>query len=408
VNTATATASRIRVLLVDDHEMLLESLVRLLSEQPDIEVSAVAATANTAILAATRFAPDVAIVDFGLPDGVGTDVARQIIAKCPETKVIVLSGSDIEVARVEAARAGCVGFLDKTKAFGDLTGLIRDAFAGRLSAPTVPAALPSPEQLIVYYQPIVDLATTDLAGFEALVRWDHPQRGLVLPDQFIPLAEQTSLITEIDDYVWMEVCRQAAVWARDYPDNGDRFLSVNVSGRELRHANLAARLNTAIEHAALDPHRLVVELTETFLVSDDRAATRTLDDVRALGVRIALDDFGAGYSSLDYLRRLPIDIIKLDRAFTHELPGERARLLVAAVGQLAKDLGASTEAEGIETLEQLEILRAAGWQLGQGYYFARPQSADATEAFLAHADRADQWSMHLHHQNTTGELKQKT
>lgn len=382
MNTATATASRIRVLLVDDHEMLLESLVRLLSEQPDIEVSAVAATANTAVLAATRVAPDVAIVDFALPDGVGTDVARQIIANCPETKVIVLSGSDIDVARVEAARAGCVGFLDKTKAFGDLAGLIRDAFAGRLSAPGVPPALPSPEQLSVYYQPIVDLTTTELAGFEALVRWDHPERGLVLPDQFIPLAEQTSLITEIDDYVWMEVCRQAAVWARDYPDKADRFVSVNVSGRELGHANLAARLNTAIEHAALEPHRLVVELTETFLVGDDKAATRTLDDVRALGVRIALDDFGAGYSSLDYLRRLPIDIIKLDRAFTNELPGERACLLVAAVGQLAKDLGASSEAEGIETFEQLQILRAAGWQLGQGYYFARPQSADATAAFL--------------------------
>ncbi len=261
--------------------------------------------------------------------------------------------------------------------------MIRDAFAGRLSEPSASAALPSAEQLTVHYQPIVNLATTGVVGFEALVRWNHPQRGLVFPDEFIPLAEQTSLITEIDDCVWMHACRQAATWARRYPDEHDRFVSVNVTGRELGRANLAARLGAALEHGALEPHRLVVELTETFLVQDNDAAARTLDEVRALGVRIALDDFGAGYSSLDYLRRLPIDIIKLDKSFTQELPGTRARLLVAAVGHLAQDLGALAEAEGIETIEQLECLRSAGWDLGQGYYFARPQPADAMEALLA-------------------------
>ncbi len=379
-----ATAERcIRVLLVDDHEMLLESLVRLLSEQPDIEVIGVAATANHAVRTATREAPDVAVIDYGLPDGVGTDAARQIIASRPATKVIVLSGADTEVARVEAARAGCVGFLDKTKAFGDLTGLIREAFAGRLSVPAVSTVLPSCDQLTVHYQPIVDLATTDIVGFEALVRWNHPQRGLVFPDDFIPLAEQTSLITEIDDHVWRQACLQAAIWSTRYADEHERFVSVNVSGRDLARTNLAARLGVALERAALDPHLLVVELTETFLVDDNAAAARTLDEVRALGVRIALDDFGAGYASLDYLRRLPIDIIKLDKAFTQELPGSRALVFAAAVGQLAQDLGASAEAEGIETLEQLECLRSAGWQLGQGYYFARPQSPDAIETLLA-------------------------
>ncbi len=379
-----ATAERcIRVLLVDDHEMLLESLVRLLSEQPDIEVIGVAATANHAVRTATREAPDVAVIDYGLPDGVGTDAARQIIASRPATKVIVLSGADTEVARVEAARAGCVGFLDKTKAFGDLTGLIREAFAGRLSVPAVSTVLPSCDQLTVHYQPIVDLATTDIVGFEALVRWNHPQRGLVFPDDFIPLAEQTSLITEIDDHVWRQACLQAAIWSTRYADEHERFVSVNVSGRDLARTNLAARLGAALERAALDPHLLVVELTETFLVDDNAAAARTLDEVRALGVRIALDDFGAGYASLDYLRRLPIDIIKLDKAFTQELPGSRALVFAAAVGQLAQDLGASAEAEGIETLEQLECLRSAGWQLGQGYYFARPQSPDAIDALLA-------------------------
>jgi DNA-binding NarL/FixJ family response regulator len=140
VNAPTATERRIRVLLVDDHEMLLESLTRLLSEQPDIEVIAVAATANTAVRAATREAPDVAVIDYMLPDGIGTDAARQIIATRPATKVIVLSGSDTEAARVEAARAGCVGFLDKTKAFGDLTGLIRDALRdGCRSRPCPPS-----------------------------------------------------------------------------------------------------------------------------------------------------------------------------------------------------------------------------------------------------------------------------
>ncbi len=371
----------IRIMLVDDHEILLESLVRLFESDARFEVVGVATTLVTAVETAAAARPAIVVMDYLLPDGTGTDAAQAIIERQAGVKIILLTGSQPEIAEFEAARAGCYAYLEKTSAIGTLTTLIERVYAA--PAPLIDVhntRLPPVDELVVHYQPIVDLATTAPVGFEALVRWQHPVRGLIPPLEFLGLAEQTSLILDIGDRVRRIACAQAAEWARRH-DSG--FMGVNVSGRELALADLVDRLDVVLSETRLDPNRLVVEVTETYLVHDIERGVRVLDSIRALGARVALDDFGAGYSSLDYLRRFPIDIIKLDKAFTDELPnGDRALRLVEAVGHLADDLGISAEAEGIETEDQVQCLRDLGWSLGQGYLFSRPVDARAAEKLL--------------------------
>ena len=374
----------ISVMVVDDHEMLLDTLVRRLSAEPDIHVVGVAHTAEAAIDLAAAHQPDIVVMDYGLPDLDGATAAARIIATRPRAKVLLLTGAGADFAAFEAARAGCAGYLEKTKAFDELASLIRDVHAGRRERiDDELTRLPPIDELIVHYQPIVDLATAGIVGFEALVRWAHPTRGVIPPGDFIPLAEHTTLIVDIGECVRTIACRQVADWTRRHPNKPDLFISVNLSGRELALADLAGRLDRVLTDTGLDPRSLVVEVTETFLVDDAAGNARRLRELRQLGIRIALDDFGVAYSSLDYLRRFPIDIIKLDKTSTDELPhGVRALRLVEAVGQLAAGMDAVPQAEGIETAEQAECLLRLGWPLGQGYYFSRPLPAEAAEQLL--------------------------
>jgi EAL domain-containing protein (putative c-di-GMP-specific phosphodiesterase class I) len=296
----------------------------------------------------------------------------------------MLTGSGDEAAVFEAARAGAAGYMEKTGAPAEIVRIVRSVSGGAVELPAVLLdRLPQLDQLAVHYQPIVDLASGGVMGFEALVRWVHPDRGMVFPGEFIGLAEHTSFIVDIDQHVRDVACLQAAAWNQRFPTTPRRFVSVNVSGRELRLADLAARIERTISLSSLEPSDLMIEVTETFLVEDLETGARRLREISDLGVLIALDDFGTGYSSLDHLRRLPIDIIKLDKSFTDDLPdGARALKLVESVGRLADDMGALTEAEGIETAEQAECLLSLGWKLGQGYHFFRPLSATAIEAVL--------------------------
>ena len=209
------------------------SLVRLLSEQPDIEVIGVAATVNNVVRTVTREAPDVAVIDYGLPDGAAYAGAADHRDAVSGDKGHRPQRRRYRSSHASRPPAGCVGFLDKSKAFGDLTGLIRDAFAGGCRCRPCPPSCHHATSSPCTTSRSSTSRTTDVVGFEALVRWNHPQRGLVFPDEFIPLAEQTSLITEIDDHVWMQACLQAAVWSDRYPDEHARFVSVNVSGRDL-------------------------------------------------------------------------------------------------------------------------------------------------------------------------------
>jgi EAL domain-containing protein (putative c-di-GMP-specific phosphodiesterase class I) len=238
-------------------------------------------------------------------------------------------------------------------------------------------------ELIVHYQPIIDLQEDVIVGFEALARWRHPTRGLLNPISFIPFAEETDLINRIDSLVLAAACAQARAWQLEYRYGPDLAISVNVSSRRLIDVTLADDVALALEDVGLPPSSLILEITESAMMRDTEVAARNLGTLKTLGVRIALDDFGTGYSSLSYLERLPIDIIKVDRSFVSTIDQSHGDAgLAPAIVQLAHSLGHTTIAEGIENQAQVEYLRQMRCQLGQGYHLGMPQDAKSTGALL--------------------------
>jgi EAL domain-containing protein (putative c-di-GMP-specific phosphodiesterase class I) len=240
------------------------------------------------------------------------------------------------------------------------------------------------DQLRLVYQPAVNLADGTLCGVEALVRWEHPLRGLVPPGEFIPLAERSDLIVRIGAWVLEEACRQVRCW-QGLLDEGQPFkVAVNVSARQLAHEGFVEQVRGVLERTGLHPSRLCLEVTETALVQDLVSSNERLLALKAIGVTVAVDDFGTGYASLVYLRKLPVDVVKIDRAFVAGITfNEDDRVIVSSVVSLAHSLRKVALAEGVETIEQLEGLRAFGCDLGQGYYFERPVSADAIHQLLS-------------------------
>ena len=237
------------------------------------------------------------------------------------------------------------------------------------------------EQFQVYYQPIVDLHSGKVAALESLVRWDHPERGLVSPDQFIPTAETTGLIVPLGLWILAEGCRQMQAWIDD-GTAGQADLTVNVSPVQMRQPQFLADVRTVLRDSKLDPRRLILEVTEG-AIAETKSAVELLEQLRKLGIRIAIDDFGTGYSALGRLSSLPIDHIKIDRSFVEVLGrSERETVLTEAVLRIANKLKLSTVAEGIESLEQVEILKKLGCKLGQGYLFSRPLDRTAATTYL--------------------------
>jgi EAL domain-containing protein (putative c-di-GMP-specific phosphodiesterase class I) len=238
------------------------------------------------------------------------------------------------------------------------------------------------DELRVLYQPQVEMASGQIVGAEALVRWQHPERGLVVPPVFIPIAEQTGLIVPIGTWVLRESCRQAATWAAA---TGRRLtISVNVSPRQLADDDFPRTVAGVLDETGLEPGLLCLEITESAVMADPEAAAAALAVLKALGVRLAIDDFGTGYSSLGQLKALlPVDTIKIDKSFVDgiTLAGED-RAIVDAVMRLATGLGLRAVAEGVETAEQVRELLALGCDLSQGYHFARPQSPADLERML--------------------------
>lgn len=233
-------------------------------------------------------------------------------------------------------------------------------------------------QFVVRYQPVVDTDTGRVVGAEALVRWQHPIRGLLPPSEFIPLAEQTGMIMPIGSMVLAEACRQAARWEAEVS------VSVNVSTRQLNEPGLVETVVEALGDAQLDPWRLVLEITETSLISDAERAAQVLGDVKRLGVRLALDDFGTGFSSLSHLLQFPIDTIKVDKSFVDGITGEgNASALVGAILGIGGILGMNVVAEGVESEHQLDLLRRWRCPNGQGYLFAPPVEPAKIDEFLA-------------------------
>ena len=241
--------------------------------------------------------------------------------------------------------------------------------------------------LAVHYQPIMDLNAHSVVGLEALVRWSHPTRGPIGPGVFVPLAEELGLIGEIDAYVLRSACRQARQWRDDYLGRPDLMISVNLSARQLVDPSLADRVAAQVSECAFDPRSLILEITESAMLTDNDATVHNLTALRSLGVRIALDDFGTGYSSFSHLDRLQIDIVKIDKSFVQALgSSDDRRGLAAAIVQLARTLGYQVIAEGVEEADQAESLRALGCGLAQGYHFCKPLDAKATGLLLGSYD----------------------
>jgi diguanylate cyclase (GGDEF)-like protein len=262
-------------------------------------------------------------------------------------------------------------------------GLGDHAVTRKDSAAELAAAIRAGEMRTVY-QPLIDMRTGRPIGAEALVRWQHPVDGLRGPDQFIGLAEESGLITEIGALVLNDACRQAARWVAETPDHTDLLVTVNLSARQVGDDQIVQQVTAALADSGLEPHRLVLEITETVLMHDRDAAAATLWQLKGLGVRIAIDDFGTGYSSLAYLRRFPIDMLKVAREFVDGL-GRDAHddVITRAIVELANTLGLLTVAEGIETTQQSETVAALGCDIAQGYLFSRPIEADAASAVMA-------------------------
>src|SRR5690349_4738649 len=231
-------------------------------------------------------------------------------------------------------------------------------------------------QMVVHYQPIVALATGNAASAEALVRWEHPERGRIMPAQFIPLAEETGMIVSLGRFVLREACHQAKRWQDEGHADGLRSVHVNLSALELRQDDLVETVREALEEAGIAPVDLVLEITESQLLEDAEASVAALTALRALGVRLALDDFGTGYSSLSYLHSLPLDILKIAKPFVDGLTsGRRESSFVGMIVDLARTLELEVIAEGIETADQLAALRELKAGLGQGYFLGRPSAA---------------------------------
>ncbi len=235
-------------------------------------------------------------------------------------------------------------------------------------------------ELAVFYQPIVALATGALEGVEALVRWSHPTRGMVPPDEFIPLAEENGAILTLGRWVLEEACRQVAEWTNLGPTHG-LTVTVNLSAAQLREPTFLDDIDRIISSSGLRPEQLVLEMTETAMFHDTTTTIARLDALRARGLRIAVDDFGTGYSSLGYLRRFKVDILKIAREFVADDSDDGA--FASAIIALGRSLGLTIVAEGIEEPWQLERLRTLGCEFGQGYFFARPASAAGFEAYVA-------------------------
>ena len=261
----------------------------------------------------------------------------------------------------------------------------RDEAPARLSLEVAMRRALDLEEFVLHYQPVVDLRTRSIIGAEALIRWQSRTQGIIPPNGFIPSLEETGLIVAVGSWALAEACRQAQRWRSERPEFK---IAVNVSARQLAHPEVGASIHDALTSSGLSPSALVIEVTETAALRNQRVATEVLTRLRELGVGVALDDFGTGQSSLEHVRQLPADSLKIDRSFISDLPANRQNEAIAAslVG-LAHSLGWTVVAEGIETEAQRDLLCALGCDTAQGFLFSKPVDPEAFGALLRAENR---------------------
>lgn len=240
-------------------------------------------------------------------------------------------------------------------------------------------------QFCVFYQPVLHLETREIAGLEALLRWQHPEHGLVSPEDFLEVAEDTGLMIAISDWILLEVCHRLRTWQLSSPSLSQLQVTINTSPRQLAHSDFVAHLRSAIQDAGITPASLQLEVPESTAIVDLASTSETFAQIKRLGIRLSLGDFGAGFSSLSWLRRWPLDELKIDRALIHTLTTDRcSRDTVQLILELARNLNLRAVAEGVETELQVDRLRKLGCSLAQGYLFSRPLDASRASQFLLH------------------------
>jgi diguanylate cyclase (GGDEF)-like protein/PAS domain S-box-containing protein len=317
-----------------------------------------------------------------LPDGHEVVASLSIgvaISSPGKSRDDLLHDADVAMYRAKSVRGGDRYEVFDVEAMGhrsaeriDLELALRQAFER--------------DQLEVYYQPLVRISDRKMVGAEALVRWNHPERGVLGPAQFIALAEETGLILPLGRLVLEQACRQAKLWRDAFGES--ITVGVNLSARQFQQAELAREIEEIVDLVGVDPSQLCLEITESLAMADVEHTNNVLTQLKTLGARVAIDDFGTGYSSLGYLASFPIDIVKIDRSFVDGVDTDPVKsAIVAAVFNLSKALGCTTVVEGVETTEELEHLRALGCTVAQGFLFARPQPARVVSRILARSSR---------------------
>lgn len=380
---AVVSDPTLRIVVIDDHEMILQSVVRLLMADAQLRVVGTAMCALDGIEVIRREKPDVVVLDFHLADMDAPEVIAIIREFDAHVKIVTFSGTDRPGAFYASMRAGSSSWVRKTRAIQELRDAIKHAAQGRPFVSEEIESQPRLEDLVLHYQPVVALDGGAIVGFEALVRWQHPERGLVYPESFLLLAEQTGYVEEIDRWVRAQAVAQLAQWQRRFPSTPRLWMSVNVSGVEVASPGLFQSIVKLLAYHGVSTSDLIVELTESVLLDDSSHTVAFMDAVCASGIGLALDDFGTGFSSVSYLRRFPFDHLKLDISFTAELPYSlRSMLMVEEIAHLVDSMKMTGIAEGIERQDQLEALRAGGWTHGQGYLFSPPVSASACDELL--------------------------
>ncbi len=291
-----------------------------------------------------------------------------IAVACPRSETVAELLRNADIAMYRAKAAGKAGYQVFRAA-------MRDEVVRRVGLQSDLRQALARGELELHYQPLVELSTDRIVAFEALSRWRHPVRGLVAPQEFIPVAEETGLSIPFGSWVLRQAISQLASWRS--LSSVEIGISVNVSARQFSSPELVATIRETLERNAVPPSCVTLELTETVLLRDVRETTRKLEALKALGVRLAVDDFGTGFSSVSCLQRLPVDELKIDRSFVEQIPASRrASELVSSIVALGGALGLETVAEGVELEPQSETLREIGCRLGQGYLLGRPQPAD--------------------------------
>ncbi len=291
--------------------------------------------------------------------------------QCPED---ILRDSDLAMYRAKANGKACHELFDQS---------LHDHAVQQMELETALRHAIENQELKIYYQPIVGLEAGRVSGFEALVRWQHPTRGLIPPMEFIPLAEETGLIVALDHYVLHEACRQTVVWHSLFPSETPLTISANLSAHHFKQPDLLEQVEAILTQTGIDPRCVRLEVTESLVIDDPTQAADILHKLKALGVKLSLDDFGTGYSSLSYLHRFPFDILKIDRSFVGRLEQDASSVqIVETIILLAQKLRMDVVAEGIETTHQQDHLRTLGCRFGQGYLFSKPAPAEVAEALL--------------------------